>query len=368
MSDETPQEDKTEDATQKKRDEAREKGQVAVSQDFVAAFMLMGALGAFAISGVGLTLGLAAVTAGFAGGLAAWSLDDFDVEVAAALVVEPLHAIVPPLFAFMVPVLAVGALVSYLQTGFQITPKALEFELGKLDPIKGTKRMFSMRSVMRFLQSGLKLVAIGMVVGITGWLEVPRLFALSHLELGAALYQGGAIVARTAVAGILAVLVIALIDLFFQRFQHEKDLRMSKQEVRQEYKNTQGDPEVKRRIRQIQREMSTRRMMDDVPKATVVVTNPTHYAVALFYEKDEDGNPVVAAPKVVAKGVDTLAQRIKELAREHDVVLYEDVPLARALYARCEIGDLVPVELFEAVATVIRHVYGLRRAAERVGT
>jgi flagellar biosynthetic protein FlhB len=367
MADETPKEDKTEEATPKRRDEAREKGQVAVSQDIVAAFMLLAALGVFLAAGAALFMALASLTAGFAGRLDAWSLVDFDVSVAVGLVTEPLREIMPPLAAVVVPMLAVGALVSYLQTGFQITPKTLELELSKIDPQKGLERMLGMRSVMRFLQASLKLVALASVVGLMAWSEVPRLAALAHLELGSALQHGAGIVIRTAMAGVIAILAIALIDLFFQRFQHEKDLRMSKQEVRLEYKNTQGDPEIKRRIRQIQREMSTRRMMSDVPNATVVVTNPTHYAVALYYEKGEDGQALVAAPKVVAKGVDSLAQRIKEVAREHDVVIYEDVPLARTLYARCEIGDLVPVEMFEAVATVIRHVWGLRRATTRIG-
>jgi flagellar biosynthetic protein FlhB len=367
MADDTPQEDKTEEATPRRRDEAREKGQVAVSQDIVSAFMLLAALGVCLAAGTGLFMSLAGLTAGFAGRLDAWSLAEFDVSSSVALVTGPLLEVAPALAAVIVPILAVGALVSYLQTGFMITPKALEFELSKIDPNKGIQRMFGMRSVMRFVQSSLKLVALASVVGLMAWSEVPRLAALAHLELGGALQHGAGIVVRTAMAGVIAILAIALLDLFFQRFQHEKDLRMSKQELRQEYKNTQGDPEIKRRIRQIQREMSTRRMMSDVPKATVVVTNPTHYAVALYYEKGEDGQALVAAPKVVAKGVDSLAQRIKEVAREHDVVLYEDVPLARTLYARCEIGDLVPVEMFEAVATVIRHVWSLRRATSRIG-
>lgn len=367
MADDTPQEDKTEEATPRRRDEAREKGQVAVSQDIVSAFMLLAALGVCLAAGTGLFMALASLLAGFAGRLDSWSLTNFDVATSAALVTAPLLDVAPALAAVIVPILAVGALVSYLQTGFLITPKALEFELSKIDPQKGLERMFGMRSVMRFVQSSLKLVALASVVGLMAWSEVPRLAALAHLDLGSALQHGASIVVRTAMAGVIAILAIALLDLFFQRFQHEKDLRMSKQELRQEYKNTQGDPEIKRRIRQIQREMSTRRMMSDVPKATVVVTNPTHYAVALYYEKGEDGQALVAAPKVVAKGVDSLAQRIKEVAREHDVVLYEDVPLARTLYARCEIGDLVPVEMFEAVATVIRHVWSLRRATSRIG-
>jgi flagellar biosynthesis protein FlhB len=365
VSDQTPKDEKTEEATPKRRDEAREKGQVAMSQDVVAAVMLLMAVLAFYIAGQNLVMSLVQLTAGITGRMHAWALNDMGFEEAAAMVAEPWWVILPNLFLVLMPMLAIGALAAFLQAGFRITPKALEMQWSKLDPIKGAQKIVGPRGFVRLGQSMLKLIVIASVTVAVAYSQLGKLAALGRMELPQALVHGTRLIAFTAICAIVAILAIALIDLLFQRQQHDKELRMSKNEVKQEMKNSQGDPEVKRRIRQVQREMSMRRMMDDVPNATVVVTNPTHYAVALYYEKDANGQPLVAAPKVVAKGVDTLAQKIKEVASENGVILYEDVPLARALHARCEIGDVVPVELFEAVAAVIRYVYGLREVAAR---
>ncbi|QDU86468.1 Flagellar biosynthetic protein FlhB [Planctomycetes bacterium Pla163] len=365
MSDQTPKDEKTEEATPKRRDEARDKGQVAMSQDVVAAVMLLMAVLAFYVAGQNLVMSLVQLTAGITGRMHAWALNDMGFEEAAAMVAEPWWAILPNLFLVLMPMLAIGALAAFLQAGFRITPKALEMKWSKLDPIKGAQKIVGPRGFVRLGQSMLKLIVIASVTVAVAYSQLGKLAALGRMELPQALVHGTRLIAFTAICAIVAILAIALIDLLFQRQQHDKELRMSKNEVKQEMKNSQGDPEVKRRIRQVQREMSARRMMDDVPNATVVVTNPTHYAVALYYEKDANGQPLVAAPKVVAKGVDSLAQKIKEIASENGVILYEDVPLARALHARCEIGDVVPVELFEAVAAVIRYVYGLREVAAR---
>jgi flagellar biosynthetic protein FlhB len=184
-----------------------------------------------------------------------------------------------------------------------------------------------------------------------------ELSAMPGTDLGTALAMGANILVRCLIAGVLAMLSLALVDLVFQRLQHTKELRMTKKEVKDELKSTDGDPHVKSRIRQIQRELASRRMMADVPKATVVVTNPTHFAVALHYDRiGENGG----APYVVAKGVDLVAQRIKEVAREAGVIVYEDRPLARALHASTEIGDVIPAELFQAVASVLAYVYRIQ--------
>ncbi|MEZ5979737.1 MAG: flagellar biosynthesis protein FlhB [Planctomycetota bacterium] len=363
MADESPKDEKTEEATPRRREEAREKGQVAQSQDLTAALMLGGALVAFFVGGIQVVLALAQETSAFTGRLAAVSLTDLGAKDAAALVSSAWTDVLPALAFMLAPMILLGFLTAYGQVGFRITPKALELEWNKLNPVSGAKRIVGPRGFVRVGQSALKLVLIASITIAVAVLQLPEIASLAHMELEQSLYVGSRIIGVTAASAVFAIALLSIVDLLFQRFQHEKDLRMTKQEVKQDWKNTQGDPEIKRRIRQVQREMSARRMMDDVPKSTVVVTNPTHYAVALWYEKGPDGEPLSAAPKVVAKGVDALAQRIKEVARESEVPLYEDVPLARALHARCEIGDLVPVELFEAVATVIRHVYGLRTAA-----
>jgi flagellar biosynthesis protein FlhB len=176
--------------------------------------------------------------------------------------------------------------------------------------------------------------------------------------LGPALVAIGRIVSRAAVAGVIVITLLALFDLWFQRAQHAKEMKMSKKELRDEHKSSEGDPMVKARIRQVQREVASQRMMEEVPNATVVVTNPTHFAVALRYTSEEGG-----APRVVAKGVDEIARKIKDVAREAGVLVYEDPPLARALHRGCQIGDEVPEELFQAVAGVLAYVYRVQGGA-----
>jgi flagellar biosynthesis protein FlhB len=184
-------------------------------------------------------------------------------------------------------------------------------------------------------------------------------------ELGPLLRGVGLVVFRSALAGVLAMLAIAIIDLFFQRHQHDKDLRMTKEEVKEEHKTTEGDPHVRARVRSLQREASRRRMMSEVPNATVVVTNPDHYAVALAYPRGSDGEPTYGAPRVVAKGADFLAQQIKKVAREARVLCYEDVALARSLYAQVDIGEEIPHDLYAAVAAVLNYVYRVQGIGSR---
>ena len=265
---------------------------------------------------------------------------------------------------FAAPLFVLSLLVAFGQVGFQIAPKAIEMEPSKIDPIKGIGRLFSMRSLVRTGLALLKLAAIGLAISLTAYGQLDELASIDGVDVGPALLVGNGLFVRSCVAALISILAIAVIDLAFQRWQHSKDLRMSKQEVKEEMKNVEGDPHVKGRIRQLQREMASRRMMHEVPDATVVVTNPTHYAVALKYDRDDaDG----FAPRVVAKGVDSVAQRIKELARENDVICFENVPLARALHAQCEIGDFIPEDLFEAVASVLAYVYRVQNDRVPVG-
>ncbi len=266
--------------------------------------------------------------------------------------------------ALIVPLFAVGLLACYGQVGFLITPKALAWDPARLDPFKGFGRVFGKRGGMRTLMALVKILAITITVALVAWGQVGHLAALTGSELGPIMAAMGAVTLRCTSAALAAILALALADLFWQRFQYERDMRMSKKELRDEAKSTEGDPHIKSKIRQLQREMAQSRMMADVPKATVVVTNPTHFAVALRYERDESeqlrGRRRHAAPYVVAKGADHVAQRIKAVARENDVPCIEDVPLARALHAQVEIGEEVPEQLFQAVATVLAHVYRMQ--------
>jgi len=353
--------EKTEAATPRRREEAREKGQVALSTELVAGLTLGIALGGALIFGGPAMKILGQLVRETLGELGSIGTMELDIGLAKALIRSAGNDGLRALMFFALPLLGAAILVGYSQVGFHIAPKAVACEPSKLNPVKGLQRMFSMRSVVRTGLAILKLSVIGATIFITASGQFGNISRMDGVEFGPAIAAIGSVVFRAMVGGLVAILAIGLIDLIFQRWQHEKDMYMTKQEVKEEYKNIDGDPHVKARIRQIQREMAGRRMMAEVPDASVVVTNPTHYAVALKYERAaEDGG----APRVVAKGVDHVAQKIKGIAAENGVICFEDVPLARALHAQCEIGDEIPEDLFEAVAGVLAYVYRMR--GERV--
>jgi len=217
---------------------------------------------------------------------------------------------------------------------------------------------------MRTLMALGKLTLIVASMIAAAWTQIDHIVLLAGAELGPALAGTGHIALRCVAAALLAILVLAAADAGYQRWQHERDLRMSRKDIKEEHKSLEGDPHIKSRIRRVQMELAARRMMSEVPKATVVVTNPTHYAVALRYERKDGAGGPVGAPRVVAKGVDEVAARIKEVAREAGVICFEDVPLARALHARCRLGDEVPIDLYQAVAEVLAYVYRVQGKLE----
>ncbi|MCH2106424.1 MAG: flagellar biosynthesis protein FlhB [Planctomycetes bacterium] len=360
MAEQPDKQQKTEEATPQRRREAREKGQVALSTEAVSAMSLAAVAGSFLILGGFLAQAVGGLVATSIEGVGTKGLITLESDTAAALVTDSIRGISSEFFLVVVPALLVAALVGYGQAGLQFAPKAVSLDPAKINPAKGVKRLFSARSFVRATMALAKVLVVMATIGVLAWLQAPKVSALGGAELGPALQMVGSILVRCVAGALLAILALGLIDFLFQRNQHTKDLRMTREEVKQEMKNTEGDPHLKARVRQIQREVASRRMMADVPSATVVVTNPTHYAVALKYDRDAaDGG----APKVVAKGVDAVAQRIKKVAADAGVTLFEDRPLARALHARAEIGDEVPADLFEAVAAVLAYVYRVDRRA-----
>lgn len=360
MADETPKDEKTEEATPRRRSEAREKGQVAISSELIASVALSVALVSLLVSGGHTAQAFGLVVIGGIDALGADPLGTIDVGDASALFERAAKAVATGVLAVAVPLFLVGLLVGYGQVGFQIAPKAIHWDLARLNPVKGLSRLFSARSVVRTLSAALKIVLIGAAMIIVVSRSLPDVAAMVGNDLGPNLVLMGSILVRAVIAGLVVIFALGLFDLVFQRFQHDKDLRMSRKEIKEEHRNSDGDPHLRARIRQVQREMASRRMMADVPTATVVVTNPTHYAVALKYEPASDSSKSIGAPIVVAKGVDHVAQRIKEVARENGVLCFEDVPLARALHAQAEIGDEIPQDLYAAVASVLAYVYRVR--------
>ena len=266
-----------------------------------------------------------------------------------------------PLVTVFLPGILMGLLVGYGQVGFMITPKAVQVTGSKINPVAGFGKLFSTRSMVRTGLSGAKMFAIASVMGLITYLQLHDIARVSDSDIGPILVALGQVALKTTAGGLGVILVLSMIDFFYQRHQYEKDMRMSKEEVKEENRIAEGDPHIKAKIRQVQRDMAFARMMADVPKATVIVTNPTHYAVALLYERsaEEEASGQPAAPRCVAKGKGPIARRIKQLGRENGIVLYEDVPLARALHAQVDVGQEIPEELYAAVAEVLAYVYRL---------
>jgi len=352
MSEDTDDSQKTEEPTAKRLRDARSKGQVATSREVNTWVLLFGTGIMIALLFPSLMLELGRIFRSFLerphelladpGGLG---------KVTSSLLTEVLLIMIFPMGLFMAIAFVAGA----FQTGLNFATKPLEPELSKISLIKGMKRIFSQKQLVEFLKGILKIVLVGAVGIILLIPELPRLDLLPTMAVDELMHEIFALIIRIFI-GILAVLfVIAVADLFFQRMQHIKQLRMTKQEVKEEFKNTEGDPQVKGRLRAIRAKRARERMMQAVPKADVVITNPTHFAVALSY--DPNG---MDAPILVAKGQDFIAQRIRQVADEHDVPIVENPPLARVLYSNVEIDQEVPQEHYEAVAKVISYVFNLK--------
>jgi flagellar biosynthetic protein FlhB len=261
--------------------------------------------------------------------------------------------------AIAVVVAAVGA--NLMLSGWVFSTQALEFNFAKLNPLSGIARMFSLNSLAELVKAVLKG---GLIAGVAGWMiwhQHDGILALASEPLDSAVVHFGQITLFTFMASVAAFAVIVLLDVPFQLWDYHHGLRMTKEEIRQEGKEIEGDPQIKARIRSLQREAARRRMMQAVPQADVVVTNPMHFAVALKY--DEKG---MAAPVVLAKGSQLIAERIKQLARENRVPVVEAPPLARALHRHVEVGDVIPAALFTAVAQVLAYVYQVNQSLNPV--
>ena len=354
--------EKTEEATPRRREQAREKGQVALSTELIAAVGLLVGLLFVGFGGSYLMETVGSLAVSVIGSVASHARTEMTVPLAATMIEEVITTIGTALAVVLLPVVAVSGLTGYAQVGLQFAGKAVEPDPNKLNPVSGLKRLFGLRAIVRTGMSALKITLIGSTVIVIAFFHVDDVVRLGVNEIGPVMLAMGCVALRCTIGAVVVALILAVVDLFYQRFQLSRDLRMTKKEVKDEHKLSEGDPHVKARIRTVQREMANNRMMQDVPDATVVVTNPTHYAVALKYESD-DPTGSYDAPVVVAKGVDHLAQRIKKVADEAGVVLYEDVALARALHAQVDVGQEIPQELYSAVATVLGYVYRIQEAS-----
>ncbi len=269
-----------------------------------------------------------------------------------ALAVEALTMLVP----LFVALIGAALVAPFLMGSWIFSPKAMTLNFGRLDPLSGFGRIFSVYGLGELVKAILKALLVGGVVAWVLWKREGEVLAMMVQPLENGLSSFVHLVFLAAFGLLLGMALIAAIDVPFQLWQYHKRLRMTREEVRQENKELEGDPQLKARIRSVQRDQARKRMMAAVPKADVVVTNPTHYAVALRYDRDN-----MAAPQVVAKGMNLIAARIREVAAEHQVPLLEAPPLARALYRHAEVGDQIPAALYTAVAEVLAYVYQLHR-------
>ncbi|WP_107314416.1 flagellar biosynthesis protein FlhB [Burkholderia metallica] len=345
--------DKTEAATPRRREKAREEGQVARSRE-LASFALLSAgfYGAWLLAGPS------------GGHLQAMLRGAFTFDRATAFDTNRMLSAAGSAslegFAALLPILALTGVAALLAPmalgGWLISQKTFELKFDRLNPISGLGRIFSIQGPIQLGMSVAKTLVVGGIGGIAIWRSKDELLGLATQPLGVALPDALHLVAVCCGTTVAGMLVVAGLDVPYQIWQYNKKLRMTKEEVKREHRENEGDPHVKGRIRQQQRAIARRRMMAAVPKADVVVTNPTHFAVALQYTDGE-----MRAPKVVAKGVNLVAARIRELAAEHNVPLLEAPPLARALYHNVELEREIPGSLYSAVAEVLAWVYQLKR-------
>lgn len=345
--------EKTEKATPKRRKEAREKGQVLKSKEMITAFMLLFVFLGLKFLGAYIYVSISSFTKDILSEIQ--YVDEITSKSITALSVRVILKIIQIFMPIAGIALITGVALNYMQIGFLFTTKNLKFDLNKINPISGFKRLFSMRNVVEFVKSITKIGIVGYILFRYIVKEAPNFLNAIDMDVNQiAVYMGDRAIS-IGIRGSAVLIILGICDYVYQKWQYEKDLKMSKQEIKEEYKQTEGDPKVKGKIKERQRKMAMSRMMQEVPKADVIITNPTHYAIALIYDGDKQD-----APLVVAKGQDLIAQNIKRIAKENGVITVENKPLARALYASTEIGDFIPDDLYQAVAEVLAYVYKIK--------
>jgi len=349
--------DKTEKATPKRKREAREKGQVVKSTELNTALSLAVMFGALSIFGGQMVEGMRGMLRHF---FSSAGPEELTIATVQASFKDATTMFLTIMLPFMAAAMVAGVVFNVLQSGFVFSTKALAPKMERISPMAGFKRIFSKRTLIDLLKALIKTAILGYVAYSEFKTRLGGFPALMAQEVPVSTASFVDTIIAVAFKLAIALAVFAPFDYLYQWWKHNKDLMMTKQEVRDEYKMTEGNPQIKGRITQKQRQMSRMRMMQAVKDADVIITNPTHYAVALSYKENKH-----SAPVVVAKGKDYLAQKIKERARECSVEIVENRQLARALYFFCNVGDEVPEDLYKAVAEVLAYVYRMKKGGRR---
>ncbi|HLQ73857.1 MAG TPA: flagellar biosynthesis protein FlhB [Bacillota bacterium] len=345
--------EKTEKATPKKREESRQKGQVAKSQDVNTAILLLFSFIVLAAFGSYMGQHMRHLYESSFNEYIHWSVTPETVMTVFKESVILMGLIVAPI---MIIAIIAGFASNLMQVGFLFTTEPLKFDLKKIDPIKGAKRIFSIRALVELVKSMLKILFIGSITFFVIWINKDEMMMLALKSIDSAIAFFGRVTIIMGVSATLALVVLAIIDYLYQRYDHEKNIRMSKQDIKDEHKNIEGDPLIKSKLKEKQRQIAMQRMMSEVPEADVVITNPTHFAVAIKYDEEK-----ATAPYVIAKGTDLVALKIKEIAKAHNVMTVENKQLARSLHATLEINDVIPEQFYQAVAEILAYVYQVER-------
>ncbi|MFC5401952.1 flagellar biosynthesis protein FlhB [Cohnella soli] len=344
--------EKTEKATSKKRQDSRQKGQVAKSPEIASSLILLAGICCLIMLGPFMQKQIMTL---FSDVL----LHRLNMEVTAENTLKLLGSFVIQILLVLAPIFAVVILIAfgsnYVQIGWLFTLEPIRPKFNKLNPLSGAKNLFGLRSLVEFSKSMLKLLTVGLIVYTILWSERSNFLKLANMPVQDIFSFVGNLTIKLGIFVASLLFVLAIGDYMYQKYEYEKNLRMSKQDIKDEFKNQEGDPLIKGKIKERQRRLALMRMMQEVPKADVVITNPTHFAVALKYDASK-----MDAPTVIAKGQDYLALRIREIAKQNDVITMENKPLARALYERTDIGESVPGDLFQTVAEVLAYVYRLK--------
>lgn len=349
---ETEQGERTEQATDARREEFRKRGQIAHTRDLASALLLVFTSAMIFVLGKFFYTQIYEIFEASFGAEMLKSVRTGDYhDLIKLAAIKTVIMILPVLCVVAV----IGVLSSVVQIGFLQLEEALTFDMEKINPLSGLQRLFSLRNFVEGVKAFLKLILIGTVMYFLLRRELMQIPLLTGYDIEQILIYLGTVLAKVLMSLGIVTGGIAAADYFFQRWDLEKKMMMSKQEIKEEVKQREGDPLIKARIRRIQREMANKRMMEAVPKADVIITNPTHIAVALKYDDN------LPAPQLIAKGADLIAEKIKALAREHRIPVVENKPLARTIYKTLKLGQIIPKELFVAVAEVLSYVYKLKK-------
>ena len=353
MADENKDQEKTEEATPKRREETREKGQVAKSRDLTSVAVLGACLVYFYFGGLAMANQLMGLmkTYFLKAGQTTISVDNIQY-----IMMDFAYKTFLLLIPFLLVALLSGFIINVLQIGLTFSAEAVAPKFSKIDPLKGFQRLFSLQSFVELVKNIFKIAIVGIVAYLTIRGESGTIIPLMDFNARDILIYIGRVSFKILYTTCWVLVVLGVLDYVYQKWEHEKSIKMSKQEIKEENKQMEGDPLIKGRIKRLQREMARKRMMAAVPKADVVITNPTHLAIAIRYEPG-----TMNAPRVVAKGADFLAEKIKEIARNNNVPMIENKPVAQVLYKMVAVEQSIPENLYRAVAEILANVYSIKQ-------